>query len=110
MKVRAQRWPSDYPARLLAPGRKFSGHVVNISMRGARIAGVGAGFVAGDPVMLDLGALRVRATVRWTRPGLVGLGFDQRIGPFDLALIRQQALIEPGMIASAEPLDQPGRA
>lgn len=90
MQYRVPRHACDHPVTVFARGGKSAGRLVNISLSGARLAGV-AGLRPGEVLRLDLGPdCQPRlAEVRWVNGACCGLHFAQPLDARALAVIRK---------------------
>ena len=87
-----KRFAVRQTARLMGLGRRScTGLLVEVSLDGGRLAIAGSDKLAtGQPVTIDIsGFARLKAQVRWTGNGLVGLRFDQPLHNCELDALLQ---------------------
>lgn len=90
MQYRVPRHACDHPVTVFDRAGKSAGRLVNISLTGARLAGV-AGLRPGDVLRIDLGPdCQPRlAQVRWVNGSNCGLRFAHPLEARALAVIRK---------------------
>lgn len=70
----------------IVDGRTAQGLLIELSQRGCRISNLGGIQVAiGDAVVLELGDKMLRAFVRWSCFGVIGVRFEEALFPKHLA-------------------------
>jgi hypothetical protein len=84
------RVPVALPAFLQAGEGRFAVQILDLSAGGAKLA-CSTSLASGTAVMLDCGALRRAAVVRWQNGALVGLCFEAELDARDISALTDRS-------------------
>lgn len=93
MRFRAHRYPTRYPATVVAGGVQMDGVITSVSASGACITlrdGIAPHdrLAVGQTIVVNHATCQISATVRWMRDGKTGLTFARPLLPRDLDRLR----------------------